>query len=93
MNVGRFSPAIGGFDLGFERAGMWVDWQVERDAYCRAVLARHFPDARGDRAVLRVSASNLPAARCGWRAFLRRSHDRGEAYIARFVARDEGRRR
>ena len=45
MNVGSLFAGIGGFDLGFERAGMRVAWQVEQDAYCRAVLARHFPYA------------------------------------------------
>jgi hypothetical protein len=61
--------------------------------YRRGELAITLVGARGDRAVLRVSAPNLPAARRGWRAFLRRCHDRGEAYIARFVAHDDGRRR
>ena len=61
--------------------------------YRRGELAITLVGARGDRAVLRVSAPNLPAARRGWRAFLRLYHDRGEAYIARFVARGEGRRR
>jgi hypothetical protein len=61
--------------------------------YRRGELAITLVGARGDRAVLRVSAPNLPAARRSWRAFLRRYHDRGEAYIARFVARGEGRRR
>jgi hypothetical protein len=61
--------------------------------YRRGELAITLVGARGDRAVLRVSASSLPQARRGWRAFIRRYHDRGEAYIARFVARGEGRRR
>ncbi|HWM63593.1 MAG TPA: hypothetical protein VNP96_06340 [Solirubrobacterales bacterium] len=61
--------------------------------YRRGELAITLVGASGDRAVLRVSAPNLPAARRGWRAFLRRYRDRGEAYIARFVAPDEGRRR
>jgi hypothetical protein len=59
----------------------------------RGELAITLVGAKGDRAVLRVSASNMAAARHGWRAFLRRYHDRGEAYIARIVAPDEGRRR
>ena len=35
---------IGGFDLGLERAGMKCIAQVEIDPYCRAVLAKHWPD-------------------------------------------------
>jgi hypothetical protein len=61
--------------------------------YRRGELAITLAGARGDRAVLRVSAANPPAARRGWRDFLRRYHDGGEAYIARFIVRSEGRRR
>ena len=35
---------IGGFDLGFDRAGMVCAGQVEFDEKARAVLARHWPD-------------------------------------------------
>lgn len=59
MNVGSLFSGIGGFELGFERAGMRVSWQVEQDAYCRAVLARHFPDARRFEDVREVGARNL----------------------------------
>lgn len=59
MNVGSLFSGIGGFELGFERAGMRVSWQVEQDAYCRAVLARHFPDAARYEDVREVGARNL----------------------------------
>lgn len=35
---------MGGFDLGFERAGMECRWQVEIDEYCQRVLKKHWPD-------------------------------------------------
>ena len=59
MNVGSLFSGIGGFELGFERAGMRVSWQVEQDAYCRAVLARHFPDAARYEDVREVGIDNL----------------------------------
>jgi DNA (cytosine-5)-methyltransferase 1 len=59
VNVGSLFAGIGGFDLGFERAGMRVSWQVEQDAYCRAVLARHFPDAARYEDVREVGIDNL----------------------------------
>ena len=37
---------IGGFDLGFDRAGMVCAGQVEIDDYCRRVLAKHWPDVK-----------------------------------------------
>jgi hypothetical protein len=58
--------------------------------YRRGNLAIILVGAQGRRAELRVSAPTRAAGRRGWRAFLRRFRDRGEAYIARFVVRDAG---
>ena len=35
---------IGGFDLGFDRAGMECVLQVEKDEKARAVLKHHWPN-------------------------------------------------
>ena len=43
MTVGSLFAGIGGFDLGLERAGMQVKWQVEIDPYCLKVLEKHWP--------------------------------------------------
>ena len=44
MRVGSLFTGIGGFDLGFERAGMEIVWQCENDKKCQSVLRRHWPE-------------------------------------------------
>ena len=43
---GDVFAGIGGFALGFQRAGMVPRWFVENDPYCRKVLAKHWPSVR-----------------------------------------------
>ncbi len=46
LTHGSLFAGIGGFDLGFERAGIKTLWQVEIDEWCRKLLAHRFPEAQ-----------------------------------------------
>lgn len=46
LTFGSLFAGIGGFDLGFERAGMVCKWQVEIDDYATRVLEKHWPQVR-----------------------------------------------
>lgn len=46
MKVGSMFAGIGGFDLGFERAGFEVAWCIEIDKSAQEVLRRKFPNAK-----------------------------------------------
>jgi DNA (cytosine-5)-methyltransferase 1 len=43
LRVASFFAGIGGFDLGFERAGMNVVFQCEIDKFCQSILKEHWP--------------------------------------------------
>lgn len=59
MKVGSLFSGVGGFDLGLERAGMRVLWQVEIDPQARAVLRKHWPDVDLHEDVRDVGRHNL----------------------------------
>jgi DNA (cytosine-5)-methyltransferase 1 len=59
LTFGSLFAGIGGFDLGFERAGMVCKWQVEIDDYADRVLAKHWPDVHRERDIRECGAHNL----------------------------------
>jgi DNA (cytosine-5)-methyltransferase 1 len=60
LTFGSLFAGIGGFDLGFERAGMECAWQVEIDPDAQRVLRRHWPDAKLLPDVTKAGRKNLP---------------------------------
>lgn len=59
LTLGSLFAGIGGFDLGFERAGFKTVWQCEIDKGAQGVLRRRFPDAALHSDVREVGAHNL----------------------------------
>ena len=59
LTFGSLFAGIGGFDLGFERAGMICKWQVEIDDYATKVLAKHWPHVHRERDIRECGSHNL----------------------------------
>lgn len=57
--IGSLFAGIGGFDLGFERAGFKTSWACEIDQRAQAVLRLRFPEADLHDDVTQVGAHNL----------------------------------
>ena len=70
LTVGSLFSGIGGLELGLERAGMQVKWQVENDPYCIKVLEKHWPDVRrwDDITTFLANAEQQPAERVAGQA-------------------------
>jgi len=59
MKFGSLFTGVGGFDLGFERAGMECVWQVEFDKACQSVLKKHWSETELFDDVRTVGKHNL----------------------------------
>ena len=69
MRLASFFTGIGGFDLGFERAGCEVVFQCEVDPHCQQVLKRHWPDVPLHDDIRTLQPGDIPDAdiwSAGW---------------------------
>lgn len=62
VTLNSFFAGIGGFDLGFERAGAKVGFQCEINPFCRSVLHRHWPAAELARDITVINPNLIPTA-------------------------------
>ena len=53
---------VGGFDLGFERAGIATVWQCEIDEFCTTILAQHWPHIPRAGDIREVPPHDVPRA-------------------------------
>lgn len=66
INVASFFAGIGGFDLGFERAGAKVVFQCEIDKFCRSVLKKHWPTVPLAGDIKMVESTQIPKSANVW---------------------------
>ena len=59
LRIGSLFAGVGGFDLGFQRAGFTTAWAVEIDQQAQAVLRLRFPEAELHDDVCMVGSKNL----------------------------------
>ena len=64
LTFGSLFAGIGGFDLGFERAGFECKWQVEIDNYATKILEKHWPKVHRERDIRECNTSNLERVDC-----------------------------
>ncbi|MBI3089618.1 MAG: DNA (cytosine-5-)-methyltransferase [Candidatus Tectomicrobia bacterium] len=57
-----FFSGIGGFDLGFERAGFEIVYQCEINDFCNRILEQHWPDVPRSKDIRRVNHEEIPDA-------------------------------
>lgn len=62
LRVASFFAGIGGFDLGFERAGMESVWQCELKPFCVDILEKHWPDVPRKTDIRKVEPDDIPYA-------------------------------
>ncbi len=59
MKMASLFTGIGGFDLGFEKAGVEVIFQCEIDPFCQKVLKKHWPEVCFKADVTKVLPSDI----------------------------------
>ncbi len=55
-----FFAGIGGFDLGFSKAGITTVFQCEIDDFCNQVLQKHWPNMKRSRDIREIDPLSIP---------------------------------
>jgi len=62
LRMASFFAGIGGFDLGFERAGIDTVWQCEKKAFCLDILEQHWLNVPRANDITEVQPHDIPEA-------------------------------
>lgn len=57
-----FFAGIGGFDLGFQKAGIETVWQCELNPFCREILEQHWPEVPRAKDIRKIQSDEDIAA-------------------------------
>ena len=60
MRIASFFAGIGGFDLGFDHAGIIPVFHCEIDPYCQRILKRHWPEVPLHDDITTLKAKDIP---------------------------------
>lgn len=60
--VASFFSGIGGFDIGFEKAGFDISVQCEIEPFCRSILDKHWPSTPKLQDIKEVNISDIPTS-------------------------------
>ena len=60
FKVASLFSGIGGFDLGFEKAGFEVTFQCEINEFCRNILKEHWPEIPCHENIKELHATDIP---------------------------------
>jgi DNA (cytosine-5)-methyltransferase 1 len=60
--VASLFSGIGGFDLGFQRAGFEIVFQCEIDAFCQSVLKQHWRSVPKTRDIKELRGADIPSS-------------------------------
>ncbi len=60
--MASFFTGIGGFDLGFERAGFAITMQCEIDAFARKILEKHWPETKLHGDIKELKDAEIPVS-------------------------------
>ena len=59
LKVGSMFAGIGGFDLGFQKAGFDISWSIEINPHCQKVLKKQFPNSKIYTDISKVQVEDL----------------------------------
>ncbi|MFD3703816.1 DNA cytosine methyltransferase [Nocardia sp. NPDC058658] len=62
LRLASFFAGIGGFDYGFENAGIETVWQCEKKEFCLDILEKHWPEVPRAQDIQGVDYDDIPEA-------------------------------